>query len=251
MPSPTVSIITPTFGREPLLPRIHRCVLSQTHRDWEWLILDDSAAPSVYVAQQDDSRIRYRHLPARLSVGEKRNRLIESAAAEIIVQFDDDDYYAPDYVASMLARLEAGFDFVKLSGWFLYSVPYRRLGYWDLNIKEGAHHVWSNKPPEMTRFTPANNAILADNHLGFGFSFVFRKKVWEACSYPAVNWNEDGPFAVAAHRAFRFHHFRDERGLCLHVLHRTNTSRCFPQFSFPDFMVARLFPTEATAMLGE
>jgi hypothetical protein len=38
-------------------------------------------------------------------VSAKRNWLCERASAPAIAQFDDDDYYAPHYLATMLARL--------------------------------------------------------------------------------------------------------------------------------------------------
>ena len=75
-----------------------------------------------------------------------------------------------------------------------------------------------------------------NNHLGFGFSYVFRKKVWEAIPFSddSVHWNEDTPFAVAADKVFRLLHFKDRRGLCLHVLHEGNISRSFPQYRLPS-----------------
>jgi len=242
--APKVSIITPTFGRETFLPFAHQCFRSQTYANLEWLILDDSPAPSRYLAGVADPRIRYSHSPERLRIGGKRNRLIAQARGEIIVHFDDDDYYAPRYVERMVERLDRGFDFVKLSGWYLYCAPYRVFGYWDLNAIEGRCHLWSaSRPPSRGRLRKADRAVFADNYLGYGFSYAFRRKVWEARPFPdGVDWNEDAPFALAARGAFRFHHFRDIGGLCLHILHRGNVSRCFPQYKLPSFVLRWLFP---------
>jgi len=114
---PAVSIITPTYGRPGLIARQHAIVAAQTLTDFEWLILDDSPAPSPYFATLDDSRVHYHHHPGeRMLVSAKRNWLCERATASVIAQFDDDDYYAPPYLATMLGRLEAeGTDLVKLS----------------------------------------------------------------------------------------------------------------------------------------
>jgi hypothetical protein len=50
--------------------------------------------------------------------------MVREATGEVIAQFDDDDYYAPDYVATMLARLGTS-DLVKLSGWYLFDASER------------------------------------------------------------------------------------------------------------------------------
>src|SRR5215469_9727682 len=131
--SPAVSIITPTFNRPALLAAQARFVLAQSEQNFEWLILDDSPEPCAHFSGIGDSRIRYHHLAgAPMLVSAKRNWLCERAGAPVIAQFDDDDYYAPNYLATMLARLEqTGADITKLSAWFVYSAQMKRLGYWD------------------------------------------------------------------------------------------------------------------------
>src|SRR5579883_2444810 len=131
--APAVSIITPTFNRHALLQAQAAIVAAQTITDFEWLILDDGPEPCAYFAGLPDPRIRYTHLDgAPMLVSAKRNWLCERASAPVIAQFDDDDYYAPHYLATMLARLDAvGADITKLSAWFVYSAQLKRLGYWD------------------------------------------------------------------------------------------------------------------------
>jgi glycosyltransferase involved in cell wall biosynthesis len=242
--SEKVSIITPTYRREKFLPLAHRAVVAQTYGNFEWLILDDSASPSAYMAGVQDPRIRYRHSPERLKIGRKRNDLIAAASGSIIVHFDDDDYYAPTYVERMVARVKHGFDFVKLSGWYLYATPYRALGYWDLNRIVGSYHVWSpSKPIGKGRLTRSTDARMESDYLGFGFSYIYRRHVWEHHRFgDDVHAGEDFPFALAAREAFRIDHFRELRGLCLHILHAGNTSRCFPQYSLPSFLLHLIFP---------
>ena len=244
-----VSIITPTHGRERFLRLAHESIVAQTYANLEWLILDDSATPSAYMRTLSDPRVRYWHSTERMKIGRKRNALAAAATGRIIVHFDDDDYYRPDYVERMTARLARGHDFVKLSGWYLYSVAYRAGAYWDLNRKVGRHYIWDPpRPPQTRRFAAAAGAELADNHLGYGFSYVYRREVWEAQPFPDdANWGEDAPFALAAAKSFRLSHFRDVRGICVHLLHGGNTSRCFPQYRVPAFVLRRIFP----AALGE
>ena len=104
--SPAISIITPSYKRERLLQLQHQTVLRQTEQDFEWLILDDSPEPSSYFSELNDVRIRYTHCAGkRLRIGEKRNWLVERARSEFIAHFDDDDFYARDYVHTMRQRL--------------------------------------------------------------------------------------------------------------------------------------------------
>ena len=77
----------------------------------------------------------------KFSIREKRNPLIDKAKGEIIVQFDDDDYYCPDYVRTMAANLaNLNADLINLRGWFLYDCRSRFFGYWNLMQKEGLHY---------------------------------------------------------------------------------------------------------------
>src|SRR5258706_9091438 len=104
--TPAVSIITPTFNRHDLLQAQHAHVLAQSEQNFEWLILDDGPAPSAYFARLSDSRIHYHHLAGpKMLVSAKRNWLCERASAPVIAQFDDDDYYAPNYLSVMMKRL--------------------------------------------------------------------------------------------------------------------------------------------------
>ena len=113
----------------------------------------------------------------KISIGEKRNILIEKAKGEIIVQFDDDDYYAPNYVSSMVSALtHLGADLINLRGWFLYDVRSDFFGYWDLMQKEGPHYRCDQAGVALTMLSPENNLDFENNQLGFGFSYAFKKK---------------------------------------------------------------------------
>lgn len=240
---PRVSIITPTHNRQDLLRHQHGFVLAQTEQDFEWLILDDSPAPSAYFAQLTDPRIRYHHDPARQLVYAKRNWLCERASAPVIAQFDDDDYYAPDYLATMLARLEeTRADITKLSSWFVYSANLRRLGYWETANTLGLHFTFGPEAVLQGFVNQAPPETMKNNWLGYGFSYVFRKSIWDRTPFPAMEYASDYGFVAAAIAAgARFDHFADTRGLCLHVLRRDNMSKSFPQSLLPDFLVETLF----------
>src|SRR5262249_13178432 len=137
-----------TFNRHALLQAQHGYLSAQSEQDFEWLILDDGPQASPYFTGLSDPRIRYHHLAGpRMKVSAKRNWLCERALAPVIAQFDDDDYYAPNYLAAMRRRLaDSGADITKLSAWFVYSAQLKRLGYWDTTDGLGLHFTFGPEP---------------------------------------------------------------------------------------------------------
>jgi glycosyltransferase involved in cell wall biosynthesis len=243
MAKPLVSIITPTHARPSLLPLIYACVQRQDWPNVEWLVDDDSAAPSIFMQSLSDERVRYHHDPDRRAIGAKRNYLVEQARGEYIVHFDDDDYYSPQYITHMLSEMTSrGADLVKLSGFFLYNTNYNLLAYWNLMAKLGIHFVWSSEAMEAIVLTDRNNDRFSEVHLGFGFSYVYKRLLWDSVKFIDIDWNEDGEFIKAATTEESRAYVSDRIGLCLHLFHSSNSSRCFPQFLIPPFLVERLFP---------
>jgi hypothetical protein len=80
------------------------------------------------------------------------------------------------------------------------------------------------------------------NHLGFGFSYVFRRSVWERAKFPEVNFDEDGGFSLAARENANVDGIYDTTGICLHLLHEGSSSCCWPQHHLPSFLYETLFP---------
>jgi glycosyltransferase involved in cell wall biosynthesis len=234
-PEPLVSVITPTFGRPEMLPHLYERFAAQSIGNSELIVVDDSAQKSAFMETLADTRVRYIYLAERLSTGEKRNLAVDAAKGEVIVQFDDDDYYAPQYIATMLRCMQQQqADFVKLCSFFLYSKIHRKYAYWETEKKGGVHHVWDGSPAVVT-VTLDNNAEIADIHLGYGFSYIFKRKVWEASPFPHIFFNQDTPFIKAAiSNGFKICLVKDSTGICLHVLHGGNASKSFPQHVFPD-----------------
>lgn len=252
--TPAVSIITPTFNRHALLQAQHVHLLAQSEQDFEWLILDDGPEPSAYFQGLSDPRIRYHHLAGtKMKVSAKRNWLCERSRAAVIAQFDDDDYYAPDYLAVMLKRLaDSGADITKLSGWFVYSAQLRRLGWWDTANTLGLHFSFGPDPVLNAFFNQTAPENMKNNYAGYGFSYVFKKSMWEKAPFPHVEYASDYGFVAAAlAKGCRLDHFADRDGLCLHILRKDNMSKSFPQYLLPDFLLEKLFPADLSALLDK
>ena len=115
MALPFVSVLTPTFNRRKFIPTAIACFKAQEypHNRMEWLILDDGTDKVKDLF--DDAiaggltNVRYVALPEgeKLPIGAKRNRLNEMATGEIVVCWDDDDYYPPTRVSKAVNRLRS------------------------------------------------------------------------------------------------------------------------------------------------
>lgn len=246
-PGPLVSVVTPSWQREDCLPRLHACLQAQTHANIEWLVFDDSPRPSAYLQPLASPRLKYFYASSRYAIGEKRNILAEHASGAVILHMDDDDFYAPGYVARMLSWLDQGYDLVKLSGWFLHSAVHGRFGYWD-TARGGSHHRWGRNACAYVDAPDAPASV--DNLDGYGFSYAYRRAVWEAGRFPPLNACEDAPFVKTARERFRVGAFPDAEGLCLHTLHARSTSLCLPQYELPMLLLERLFGPTITAYTG-
>ena len=99
MSVPSVSIVCPTYGRPQFLPFLLKFFRWQNYPQdkIELLILDDSQVPAHSLFEGEAS-VRYFHLTERLDTGAKRNRLNRLAQGDILLCFDDDDYYSPERV---------------------------------------------------------------------------------------------------------------------------------------------------------
>ena len=238
-----VSIITPTYNRSAHLSRLRSFVLHQDHKHIEWLILDDSDEPDAGFSNGSHDFISYEHIGIGLSLGEKRNHLISKARGEFVVQFDDDDYYASNYISSMIHMMKKDHaDIANLKSWFLLDLRSKFFGYWDLTHKRGRHYCCDTAGVSTVTFSPEVVEELKNNEYGYGFTYVFRRAVWETCQFPAIDFDEDSAFFNSVREKFRSISLRDQAGICLHILHSTSTSRCFPQHHLPHFLLSRIFP---------
>ena len=127
-PEPLVSIVLPTLNRSPYLARSIESCLSQTYRALELIIVTggSSDATREIVGGFSDARIKFvcqldttDRLPGALNAG------FANADGELWSWTQDDDYFALDAVAVMVAALTrqpeldlvyAGFDFVDEHG---------------------------------------------------------------------------------------------------------------------------------------
>ncbi len=101
-----VSIVTPTRGKtQKLLPLLYNSFSRQTYEPKELIILDTSRNPANFFDGIKDERVYYVHTKKNLTLGSKRNLLASLANGTILAHFDDDDWYAPNYLEIMISSM--------------------------------------------------------------------------------------------------------------------------------------------------
>src|SRR6476619_5150978 len=135
---------------------------------------------------------------------------------------------------------DRGADLINLRGWFVYDVRSHFFGYWDLMQKQGLHYRCDPAGVSLRILKP-NDSDWADNHMGFGFSYAFKKRVHKEVKFPHVNFNEDATFYLNAASSFKTDGIHDAKGICLHILHEASTSRCSLSIIFPNLPLTSSF----------
>ncbi len=108
--TPMVSIITPLFNSAPYIESAICSVISQTFKDWEYLIVDDCstddgrAITEAYCSK--DSRICLIRLSENSGAGICRNRGIEESRGRYIAFLDSDDLWLPNKLETQLSFME-------------------------------------------------------------------------------------------------------------------------------------------------
>jgi len=217
-----VSVVTPTMGsRQRYHEALWECFEAQTWEDKELVVLETyDTEPSAFLRRKaaEDERLVHVCIPTPpgddFSVGLKRNMTLHLASGEFVVNFDDDDLYAADYVEAMVGEMQArGLHAVTLSSWFNYYVGTGVCTYSD---------------PESWDEWASDDEDLDEILYGYGFSYAHRRQVALDQPYPDAAFAEDAPFLLglrAAHGKAKVGLKQDTEGLCMHIMHRANSAQ--------------------------
>jgi glycosyltransferase involved in cell wall biosynthesis len=176
MDEPLVSCLMVTANRPELARRSIRCFERQTHRNSELVILDDGDidySPIVDSSPVKD-RISYRRIrhSQDTTLGDLRNRSIDLARGEWLIQWDDDDWYHPSRIEAQLQNA--------------------------LSNRTGASALrWT-----LMRTVDADGRIMsfrADSGIATPGTILFKRG---SSRYPRLNRNEDGVFMRSIRREF-------------------------------------------------
>ncbi len=110
---PLVSVITTTYNRAHYLEEALRSAALQTCEDLEIIVSDDSDGENAgndvraVLGRLGDSRVRYRRNERRLGVAINTLAASRDARGRYIAYLNDDDSWEPDFLSTLLPRIEA------------------------------------------------------------------------------------------------------------------------------------------------
>lgn len=155
---PFVSVLTPTFNRRPFIPYMIKCFQHQTYpKDRiEWIIIDDGT-DKIEDLVKDVPQVTYIKYDTKMTLGKKRNLLHEKSKGDIIVYFDDDDYYPPERIEHAVEQLQQNPD--------------------KLCAGSSAMHIYFKHINKMYLFGP-----YGENH-STAATFAFKRKLLDDTSF--------------------------------------------------------------------
>lgn len=161
----------PTYNRRKFVPQAIEFFRRQDYEKRELVIVDDGT-DSVEDLVEGEPRARYLRLPARKSVGVKRNLACDAAAGDIIVHWDDDDWMASWRLSYQVESLLKGpADICGVD----------RMMYYDPVANEAWHYVFPDVFPGIQPWIA-------------GGSFCYRKALWRHNPFKDHNEGEDNSF---------------------------------------------------------
>jgi glycosyltransferase involved in cell wall biosynthesis len=127
-----VSIIMPSWNTDKFIEESIQCVMDQTYKNWELLIVDDCSTDNtdeVVKPFLEDSRVKYFKNEKNSGAALTRNRAMREAQGEWIAFLDSDDLWTKD-------KLEKQISFMNQNGYVLSYTEYEKIDEEDklLNI---------------------------------------------------------------------------------------------------------------------
>jgi len=103
-----VSIITPTYNRADLLPRVWQSIRHQ-NASFEWIVIDDGSTDqtAAVMDQLADERIVFSQLHRNCGVNVARNKGVSLARGRYVVFLDSDDELFPDGLNFMISLMNS------------------------------------------------------------------------------------------------------------------------------------------------
>ncbi len=104
-----VSIIMPSWNTEKFISESIQCVVDQTYKNWELLIVDDCSTDNtdgVVKPFLSDSRIKYFHNEENSGAALTRNKALREAQGEWIAFLDSDDLWMPEKLEKQIAFMD-------------------------------------------------------------------------------------------------------------------------------------------------
>ena len=196
--TPLASCLMPTANRRRFVPGAITRFLAQDYANAELIILDDGE-DAVADLVPSHPKIRYLRGPRHRSLGEKRNQAAAAAQGEILLHWDDDDWYAPERIGLQVRALQnSGADVCGIDRAFFVD-PGRRAA-WEYVYPQG-----NGQAPWVC-----------------GATLCYRRDYWQTHRFTGLQVGEDTAFAAAVPPQ-RLHILPDNRFFAA-LIHQDNTS---------------------------
>jgi glycosyltransferase involved in cell wall biosynthesis len=165
MKTAAVTCIMPTANRPNFVLHAVNYFLNQNFRDAELIIVDDGKESILHLIPAHH-RIKYYFISNVGLLGNKRNYACSKATADIIMHWDDDDYYGQDWIGDQIDFLKASnADIVGLNHIIFYSPLVKKF--------------WEYKDKNIERPWIA------------GATMAYRKSFWKDHPFRDINIGED------------------------------------------------------------
>jgi glycosyltransferase involved in cell wall biosynthesis len=197
---PVVSCIMPTANRQKYIPFAIKHFLAQDYDFKELIIIDDGRESIERLLPKEDN-IKYNYSLKVKSVGTKRNLACDIATGDIIVHWDDDDWYAPDWLSRQVDILRSSAaDICGIEHVNFYSTI--------------TDTLW--KGTSLNRNNPNYRAFL------YGATLSYPKAFWQKNPFQDRKAGEDSEFLNSLGAKLYAHDYIDG---FIAILHPNNTTR--------------------------
>jgi glycosyltransferase involved in cell wall biosynthesis len=224
---PLVSCVMPTADRPEWVAKAIAYFRRQDHPARQLVIVDDGTADLAEDVSLrtllDDPTIVHVRLAERASIGAKRNLGCQHAGGDVLVQWDDDDWYGPSRLSRQVAPIVSGAaDITGLRDALWFDVPRWR---------------FRSPTPESHR-----HLFVEDVH---GGTLAFTRRIWDqGARYPDGSLAEDAWFLRNALRRGARLVRLPAAGVYLYVRHGSNSWQLRPPWDRPDAWDAVAEPPE-------
>jgi glycosyltransferase involved in cell wall biosynthesis len=190
-----VSVVTPTYNRRKFIPILIDIYKSQTFQKdkMEWIIIDDGRdkVEDLFLeASKTIPNIRYIYKDEKMRLGAKRNELNKEAKGKIIIAMDDDDYYPPERVKSVVDTFNKHpkIDLVGSSEMLLYYTDLKRiysLGPFNDNHATNGTLAWRKRYSDTHKYdefvTKSEEMSFLDNYKNKMIQLDVKKTIVVIC----------------------------------------------------------------------
>jgi glycosyltransferase involved in cell wall biosynthesis len=167
-----VSVIIPTCDRPQFMALALEYYRRQTYGPRELVVVDDGQLQPVDAAAVERVGGRLLRLEHSTALGTKLNCGVEAARGRYCVKIDDDDYYAPHYLETLLTAVQE-----------------RSVLRCEPTIVFGAPFVFFDVAMWQTRIDDSGGVP--------GSTLLFAREDWEEAPFPPIDNDEDEAFVRA------------------------------------------------------